>query len=327
MRMLMRVFVTGAAGFVGSRLSKVLLARGDEVIGLDNFDPYYDRVHKERHLRDLLGNPHFTFVEGDLRAAEFLLNLFHQHRPDAVAHLAAMAAVRYSMEHPLIYGQVNVQGTMNLLDAARQITPTHISTLPRCILASTGSVYGTSTPTPFLESAPADRPLAPYPASKRAMELMAHCYHHLWKLPTTILRFFNVYGPHGRPDMMPWQWTFDILSGKPLTLYNAGHIKRDWTYIDDIVAGFVLALDHPCDFEIMNLGCSNPVVNLEFVAALEELLGKKAQIINTPTPPTEPLITYADITKARSLLGYQPKVQVREGLKQFIDWLRGEKIL
>lgn len=317
----MKTLVTGAAGFVGSRLAKVLLARGDTVVGLDNFDPYYDRAHKERHLRDLFPEKNFQFVEGDLRNARMLLELFGEQGFDAVAHMAAMAAVRYSMKHPLVYGEVNVQGTMNLLDAARQTTN------PRCVLASTGSVYGTSTPVPFVEDAPADRPLAPYPASKRAMEMMAHCFHHLWKLPMTVVRFFNVYGPHGRPDMMPWQWSLDILSGKALTLYNGGRIKRDWTYIDDIVAGLVLALDKPMGFEVVNLGCSNPVENLRFVEVLEGLLGKKAVIVDTPTPPTEPMITYADVSKARKLLGYEPRVQVEEGLKNFIAWMRAEKII
>jgi UDP-glucuronate 4-epimerase len=322
--LLMRVLISGAAGFVGSRLAKALLERGDTVIGFDNFDPYYARAHKDRHLRDLQ-HDRFTFVEADLRDESAMANLFRNHAPDAVAHLAAMAAVRYSMNHPLIYGQVNVQGTMNLLDGARQ-SATQKSP-PRFVIASTGSVYGTSTPVPFVETASADRPLAPYPASKRAMELMAHCYHHLWKIPTTVVRFFNVYGPHGRPDMMPWQWTLDILAGKPLTLYNAGKIKRDWTYIDDIVAGLILALDKPLGFEILNLGCSNPVENLRFVEVLENLLHKKANIIDTPTPPTEPLITYADVTKAKQLLNYAPKTQVEQGLKNFIDWLRAEKII
>lgn len=319
----MQILVTGAAGFVGSRLSLALLNRGDHVVGLDNFDPYYARVHKDRHLRDLLPNPHFTFIEADLGNPDHLLAIFKQHPPTHVAHMAAMAAVRYSMQHPLIYGHVNVQGTMNLLDAARQTSS------PACVLASTGSVYGTSTPVPFKEDAPADRPLAPYPASKRAMELLAHCYAHLWKLPTTIVRFFNVYGPHGRPDMMPWQWTLDILSGKPLTLYNNGHIKRDWTYIDDIVHGLILALDNPppSNYEILNLGCSNPVENLRFIEILESLLNQKALIVNTPTPPTEPLITYADTTKANTLLGYTPQVQIEQGLANFIQWLREEKII
>jgi UDP-glucuronate 4-epimerase len=159
------------------------------------------------------------------------------------------------------------------------------------------------------------------------MELMAHCYAHLWKLPTTILRFFNVYGPHGRPDMMPWQWTLDILAGTPLTLYNAGHIKRDWTYVDDIVSGFTAALDNPFPYEIFNLGCGNPVENLAFVSALENILHKKAQVIDTPTPPTEPLITFADISKARKLLNYEPKTMVPQGLANFVEWMKTERII
>src|SRR6266550_9577727 len=184
----MKVFVTGAAGFVGSRLSKALLNRGDSVVGFDNLNDYYPLEHKERHLADLRGSERFTFVTGDLRDAPLLLELFGKHKPDAVAHLAAMAAVRYSVEHPLLYGAINVQGSMNLLDAARQVGR------PPCVLAGTGSSYGATTAVPFREDAAADRPLAPYPASKRAMELFAHAYAHLWKLQVTCLRFFNVYG-------------------------------------------------------------------------------------------------------------------------------------
>jgi UDP-glucuronate 4-epimerase len=317
----MIVLVTGAAGFIGSRLSKKLLLRGDRVVGLDNLNDYYPIEHKNRNLADLLSQSGFTFVKGDLRDAAGMLELFRQHRPEAVAHLAAMAAVRYSVEHPLIYADVNVQGTVHVLDAARQIGT------PRVVLASTGSTYGADTPAPFQESAAAARPLAPYPASKRAMELFAHSYHHLWKLPTTVLRFFNVYGPHGRPDMMPWQWTQMIIRGQPLTLYANGRLQRDWTYIDDIVDGFVAALDKPMDYEIINLGCSQPVYNLEFVRILERLLNVPARIIDTPTPPSEPSITFADISKGRKLLGYSPKVNIETGLSRFIDWMRGEKLL
>jgi len=159
------------------------------------------------------------------------------------------------------------------------------------------------------------------------MELFAHCYHHLWKLPTTILRFFNVYGPHGRPDMMPWQWATAIDRGQPITLYGAGKLKRDWTYIDDIVAGFLAALDKGLEYEILNLGCSQPVDNVQFVQILEQLIGRKAEIIDTPTPASEPTITFADIAKARKLLGYDPKITVPEGLTRFIDWMRREKLL
>lgn len=317
----MRVFVTGAAGFIGSRLSKALLERGDQVIGFDNFDPYYAREHKVRHLDDLRDATGFELIEGSLHDAELLRTEFEKWKPDAVAHMAAMAAVRYSVQHPLRYGETNVQGSAHVLDAARHIGK------PTCVLASTGSVYGTSTPIPFNEDANADRPLAPYPASKRAMELFAYSYAHLWKLPTTVVRFFNVYGPHGRPDMMPWQWTMAIKKGEPLTLYNAGRMKRDWTYVDDIVDGLMLALDKPMDYEIVNLGCSRPVENIEFVKILENLLGKKAIVKDVPAPASEPIVTYADVSKARKLLGYEPKVNVEEGLRRFVEWLRAESLI
>jgi len=317
----MTCLVTGVAGFVGSRLSRKLLDQGQRVIGIDNLNDYYALEHKERHLRDLLPDSRFTFVKADLRDMPTLLDLFAKHRPTSVAHLAAMAAVRYSVMHPLIYGEVNVQGTMNLMDAARQ------TGCPRMVIASTGSVYGADTPTPFREDAPAVLPLAPYPASKRAMELMAHSYHHLWALPITIVRFFNVYGPHGRPDMMPWQWSRAIQKGEPLKLFGGGHLKRDWTYVDDIVRGFMLALDKGMPWEILNLGCGNPVENLRFVQIIEELVGKKAIIHDTPTPSSEPIVTYADISKAGQLLGWKPQVQVEEGLKNFVAWMRAEKLL
>jgi UDP-glucuronate 4-epimerase len=243
------------------------------------------------------------------------------HRPDAIAHLAAMAAVRYSVQHPLVYGEVNVQGSMNLLDAARHIGR------PRVVMASTGSVYGADTPVPFVETAAADHPLAPYPASKRAMELFAHTYHHLWNLPVTILRFFNVYGPHGRPDMMPWQWSQMIQRGETLRLYNGGHLKRDWTFVDDILAGFIAALDAGHEWEIFNLGCGRPVENIHFVRILEGLLQRDAIIQDEPAPASEPLITFADVSKARQMLGYEPKVAVEEGLERFVRWLQVEGLI
>ena len=317
----MKVFVTGVAGFVGSRLARALLDRGDQVLGIDNLNDYYPLEHKLRHLSDLEPHGQFQFVRADLREAEPLVRLCQQFRPDAVAHLAAMAAVRYSVQHPLIYGSVNVQGSMNVLDAARQC-----GRAP-CVLASTGSSYGSVTPTPFVEDAAADRPLAPYPASKRAMELFAHSYFHLWKVPVTCLRFFNVYGPHGRPDMMPWRWTMAIHAHEEVTLYNGGRLQRDWTYIDDIVAGFIAALDRPMGYEIINLGCSSPVENLEFVRVIERALGKQARIVDAPAPASEPPITFADIAKARRLLGYQPRVGVEEGIGRFIGWLRSTQLL
>ncbi len=316
----MKVLVTGAAGFIGSRLSLALCKRGECVIGLDNFDPYYDIALKNLHLRDL-ADCDFQLRDLDLRDADALRALCEAEQFDAVAHIAAMAAVRYSVQHPLVYAHVNVQGTANLLDAARQTSN------PRCVLASTGSVYGRDTPVPFDENAPAVAPLAPYPASKRAMELFAHSFAHLYAQPITILRFFNVYGPHGRPDMMPWQWTQRISKGEPITLFNAGHMKRDWTYIDDIVRGFILALDAGLRWEIINLGGGNPTENLEFVRILERLVGRAAIIENVPCPPSEPLETWASIDKARELLDWSPRVEVEDGLAQFVDWLRAEELL
>ena len=316
----MKVLVTGAAGFIGSRVARTLCERGDSVIGLDNFDPYYDVDLKDRHLRDLQSLD-FRLERLDLRDADAVRALCERERFDAIAHIAAMAAVRYSVEHPLIYGQVNVQGTANLLNAARQTSD------PICVLASTGSVYGRDTPVPFLESAPAVSPLAPYPASKRAMELFAHSFAHLYGQRISILRFFNVYGPHGRPDMMPWQWSKRIAGGQPLTLFNGGHMKRDWTYIDDIVRGFIGALDAGFAWEILNLGGGNPTENLAFVRILESLIGREAIIENAPCPPSEPLETWASIEKARALLGWAPRVRVEQGLENFVAWMRTEKLL
>lgn len=317
----MKVFVSGAAGFVGSRLALALLRRGDEVVGFDNFDPYYNPELKNLHLRDVLHDANFTFVRGDLRDADLLKSVFERENFEALAHIGAMAAVRYSVQNPLVYGQVNVQGTANLLDAARNTSK------PTCVLASTGSVYGRDTPVPFDEDAPAVMPLAPYPASKRAMELFAYSFAHLYGLPTTILRFFNVYGPHGRPDMMPWQWATKIAAGEPITLFNGGHMKRDWTYIDDIVRGFLAALDAPQRFEIVNLGCGRPVENLQFVQILEELVGQSAKIIEAPVPDSEPIETFAKIEKAKRLFGWEPRVEVEEGLANFVDWLRENEFL
>jgi len=297
------------------------LERGDEVLGFDNLNDYYPVALKERHLADLLPHTRFRFIHEDLRNAAAVQAIFEAERPDAVAHLAAMAAVRYSIQHPLIYGEVNVQGSLNLLEAAHRIGQ------PRLVLASTGSVYGSDTPVPFQVTAAATHPLAPYPASKRAMELFAHSFHHLWGLPITVFRFFNVYGPHGRPDMMPWQWAQQIQRGAPITLFNGGHMHRDWTYVDDVVDGLVAALDKSLSWEILNLGRGCPVENADFVRVLERLLQREAVIVDAPAPPSEPPITFADVTRTTELLGYEPKVSVEEGLARFVDWLRAEDLL
>ncbi len=316
-----KILVTGAAGFIGSRLSLKLLQRGDEVVGIDNLNDYYAVEHKHRNLLALKAQKRFTFTPCDFCDAAAVTQLFHQHQFSAVAHIGAMASVRYSVKNPAMYSSVNVHGSVNLFEAARRQGPVHM------LLASTGSVYGQSTPIPFSESAPADRPLAAYPASKRAMEIFGHSYGHIFGMPVTVLRFFNVYGPHGRPDMMPWQWTLDILAGRKLTLFDDGRLKRDWTYIDDILSGFLSALDSPKGYRIFNLGCGNPVENTEFVKTLETILGKSAHIHSVPAPASEPKITYADISLARQELGYEPKVHVHEGLERFIAWLKEHHLI
>lgn len=312
----MKVLVTGAAGFIGSRLSRALLERGDTVVGIDNFNPYYAREHKERNVTDLTPEAGFTLIEDDFRDRSLVDELFATHAFDVVAHIGAMAGVRYSTTRPHLYNEVNVAGTLNIFEAAREHGTPHV------VFASTSSVYGDTDQIPFREEQLADRPLAPYPASKRAGELYAHSYYNLWDMSITCLRFFSVYGPHGRPDMMPWQWTRMILDGEPLTLYGAGRLRRDWTYIDDIIAGVVAALDRPMGYEVINLGVGQPIENLRFVRRLEELLDREAQIIDTPTPPSEPFQTYADISKARRLLDYEPTTSVEEGLAIFVDWYR-----
>ncbi|GAP61757.1 UDP-glucuronate 4-epimerase [Ardenticatena maritima] len=310
----MRILVTGAAGFIGSRLSRALLERGDTVVGLDNFNPYYPVEHKRRNVADLTPHTRFTLIEGDFRNAALVHDLFARHHFDAVAHLGAMAGVRYSRTRPHLYTEVNLVGTINIFEAARE------HQTPNVVYASTSSVYGNTARIPFQEDDAADHPLAPYPASKRACELYAYSYHNLWGMNLTGLRFFSVYGPHGRPDMMPWRWTEQILRGEPLTLYNGGRLSRDWTYIDDIVQGVIAALDRPLGYEIINLGAGHPIENLRFVARLEELLGRQAIIQDVPVPPTEALHTYADISKARRLLDYNPTVPVEEGLARFVEW-------
>jgi UDP-glucuronate 4-epimerase len=317
----MKILVTGAAGFVGSRLSKRLLARGDTVVGLDNFiSAYYEAVRKERNISDLTPYEHFSLVRGDFRDTEAIQSLLAAEKFDTVAHIGGMANVRYSVQNPLLYEEVNVRGTMNLLEAGRK------SNNPYFVFASTSSVYGSDSEIPFREDATAMKPLAPYPASKRAAELMLHAYHTMSGLQATIVRFFSVYGPHGRPDMMPWHWTECILNHKPIALFGAdtGDLRRDWTYIDDIVTGLVAAIDTRLPYETVNFGNGRPVENMRFIRTLEALLDEEAMIDHKPTPNSEPLETFADITKARDLLGYNPQTSVEEGLATFVAWYKAE---
>ncbi|MBN1286545.1 MAG: SDR family NAD(P)-dependent oxidoreductase [Anaerolineae bacterium] len=314
----MTTLVTGGAGFIGSHLCAVLLEQGEAVVCLDNFNDYYDPAIKRANVARLasLDSPggQFTLVEGDIRDVETVNAVFETHDVKRVVNLAAMANVRYSIERAPLYVAVNLNGAVNLMEAARR------HSVEIFVQASTSSVYGTTAPVPFREDDAADRPLAAYPASKRAAEMMAHSYYHLFGLNVTCLRFFNVYGPAGRPDMMPFRVLDAIVKGKPITLFNGGTMRRDWTYIDDTVAGVAAALARPMGYEVINLGCGAPMPMTEFMEVCQELTGKPATIIDTPAPPSDPPITYCDNTRARERLGFAPKVNTRQGLANTWAW-------
>ena len=308
------VLVTGAAGFIGSHLCEQLVASGKTVIGVDNFDPYYDPAFKWRNVSGLVQEERFTLVEQDIRSAEKISELVVSSDVDRIVHLAALAGVRASVTRAGDYVDVNVGGSVNLLEAAR------VANVQQIVLVSTSSVYGTTEQIPFVETDTADRPLAPYPATKRAMELLGHSYSHLHGLNVSVVRLFTVYGPRGRPDMMPFMLCRSMLHGDPVSLFDNGDLKRDWTYIGDIVRGISALLEHSTKFEIYNMGRGAPVVLADFIACLEEISGAKANLRTVPAPATEPLLTFADNTKARDHFGYNPEVGVAEGLEAFWRW-------
>ncbi len=314
----MNILITGAAGFIGSHVAEVLLARGDEVTGLDNFNDYYDPARKRANVALLTPNPRFTLHEADVRDAERMECMCAESHFDAVVHLAAMANVRYSIERAPLYVDVNVRGTVNLLEAARK------AGVPHFVFASTSSVYGRTGLLPFREDDALGRPLAPYPATKIAGEVMGHAYHSLFDLSFAAVRFFSVYGPRGRPDMMPYIITDCVFHDREFTLYEAGEMYRDWTYITDIVSGVVAAVDRPLGYQVINLGHGEPVRMADFVELIEELVGKKARMTTPPAPPSEPPITYADITKARDLLDYDPTTSVADGMHRFWEWYQAK---
>lgn len=313
-----KILVTGGAGFIGSHTTQALLARGDRVICLDNFNDYYSPARKRKNVALFEDDPRYTLYEGDIRDAETLEALFAAERPDKVVHIAAMANVRYSIAHPELYESVNVRGLMNTLELARRYEVANF------VFASSSSVYGTDSPVPFREDAPCARPLAPYPASKRAGELFCYSYHHLYGLPCTCLRFFTVYGPRGRPDMAPYLFTRWVFEGEPLKMFGDGTTYRDYTYIDDIVSGVVAAVDADLPYEIINLGNSQTVMLRDFIALVEELVGRKAEVVRLPPQPGDVPRTYADVSKARRLLGYDPQTPFAEGMARFVDWYRRE---
>jgi len=315
----MTYLVTGGAGFVGSHVAQTLLERGETVAVIDNFNDYYDPALKRGNVKRLDPYDNFTLFEGDIRDVELVNRIFEEQGIQYVAHLAAMAGVRASVEQTRLYMDVNLTGTMNLLEAGKA------QQIKQFVLASTSSVYGKTEVLPFIETDTADHPLAAYPASKRAAEMLGHTYTNLVDMNVTVLRFFNVYGPAGRPDMMPWRLMEATQTGELIKLFNGGDIHRDWTYIEDTVRGVVAALDKPLGYEVMNLGCGAPISLIDFVEIIEEYSGKTINKVDVPTPLSDPPITYCDNTKARELLGFEPQVSVKDGLYKTWEWFREYK--
>ncbi|HOJ69312.1 MAG TPA: GDP-mannose 4,6-dehydratase [Candidatus Hydrogenedentes bacterium] len=310
-----RVLVTGCAGFIGSHLVEALLNRGDEVAGIDCFNDYYDPAIKRRNLSRALGHARFTLWDRDICDEPAVRSVFDAFRPDVVVHLAARAGVRPSIRDPNLYHRVNVIGSQHILDACRDFGG------PYLVFASSSSVYGGSDRVPFREDDPVARPVSPYAATKRMNELQAHVYSHLYGLQITMLRFFTVYGPRQRPDMAIHKFARAILEGRALPMFGDGSSRRDYTYIDDIISGVLAAIDHPREYDIFNLGESRTVSLTELIALLEEVLGRRALIDRHPPQPGDVPITYADISRARELLGWEPRTPVEEGLRHFAAWL------
>jgi UDP-glucuronate 4-epimerase len=314
----LKVLVTGAAGFIGSHIARVLAQRGDTVLGLDNFNDYYDPAKKRANQQRLEKYPNFNMVEVDIRDRPRILSLFEREQFDTVAHLAAMAGVRNAVKQPELYVEVDYVGTQHLMDGAR------LNQVRNFVMASTSSVYGNTREIPFRESDPCIEPLQPYAAAKRAAEILGYSYHYLFGLNFTTLRLFTVYGPYGRPDQMAYLLAESITKGTQVPLYESGEMYRDWTYIDDIVDGFVAALDKPLGYEIINLGRGKPSKLLDFVNLIEELAQGKAHLIHKPKPAADVITTFADISKAERLLDYSPETSVEDGVKSFWNWYQAQ---
>jgi UDP-glucuronate 4-epimerase len=310
--------VTGSAGFIGFHVSQKLLQENHKVIGVDNLNNYYDPKLKKARLEILKKQPNFSFYQLDIAEFASFEKAFAENKINKVCHLAAQAGVRYSLENPHIYEQSNMVGFLNLLELMRQYEVKDL------VYASSSSVYGGIKEIPFKEEAKINQPVSLYAATKAANELYAHVYHHLYGLNTIGLRFFTVYGPWGRPDMALFLFTKAILENQSIKVFNQGQMKRDFTYIDDITSGIMASLDKVSElgYEVLNLGCADPVNLLDFIKTIEESLGKKAKKEFLPLQPGDVPNTYADISKAQKLLGYQPKIKIKKGVERFIDWYR-----
>ena len=330
----MKILVTGAAGFIGMHVCQLLLARGDDVIGVDNLNDYYDVALKEARLARLAPNPRFRFFRLDIADRDGIAALFAKERPQRVVNLAAQAGVRYSLQNPHAYVDSNVVGFVNILEGCRHAGVEHF------VYASSSSIYGGNERMPFSEHDNVDHPVSLYAATKKANELMAHTYSHLFNLPTTGLRFFTVYGPWGRPDMALFLFTKAILEGRPIDVFNHGKMRRDFTYIDDIAEGVIRVLDHPpqanpdfdkqapdpatswAPYRLFNIGNHQPVELMAYIEALEQALGRTAARNFLPLQDGDVPATYADTSELSRVTGFSPATPVTEGVRRFVDWYR-----
>jgi UDP-glucuronate 4-epimerase len=310
------ILVTGAAGFIGFHVTQALLSRNEDVVAIDNVCDYYDPSLKRARLAQLIANPSFTFYEGDICDYPLMQTIFDKHKPSKICHLAAQAGVRYSLTNPFAYEKANGEGFLSVIECARH------AKVENFVFASSSSVYGANTKLPFSETDPVESPVSLYAATKRSNELTAHCYHHLFGLPCSALRFFTVYGPWGRPDMALFLFTKAILAGTPIDVFNNGNMRRNFTYIDDIVKGVLLTIDNPVPYEIYNIGNNRAEMLLDFIHEIEANCNKKAVIHYLPMQPGDVPVTVADITKLGKL-GYAPSTNIDAGIKNFVAWYKG----
>ncbi len=315
----MRILVTGGAGFIGSHMADRLLELGHEVVVLDDFNDYYNPAFKHRNIASSLKNPRFRLVEGNVASRSQVRALFSEVKPTMIIHLAARAGVRASLKDPFLYQQVNVEGTLNILENAREFG------IKKITFGSTSSVYGLNSKVPFSEDDPVLNTVSPYAATKLAAEALCRAYSHLYKMDIAVLRFFTVYGPRGRPDMAVYQFTEKISAGQPMAVFGDGSSCRDYTYIDDIVQGVIATTTQEFGFEIFNLGESETTSLTDLIKLIERIVGKKAKIERLGDQPGDVPRTFADITKSQKRLGYNPNVKIGEGIRKFVQWFREER--
>lgn len=312
------VLVTGVAGFIGSHLADALLRRGDRVVGLDNFNDYYDPAIKRANLNEAVRDSQFVLHEVDICEEVKVREIFEETLPDVVVHLAARAGVRPSLQDPKLYHTVNIIGSQHILDASRDFGPGHL------VMASSSSVYGGITQVPFQESMDISRPISPYAATKQMNELMGHVYHHVYGLNVTLLRFFTVYGPRQRPDMAIHKFVKLIAAGEPVPMFGDGTTRRDYTYIDDIISGVLSAIERPFGYEVINLGEQATISLKDLIELIGIQMNVDVRIDRKPMQPGDVTVTHADISKARQMLDYDPQYSMEQGIREFLEWNRKE---